>query len=162
MKNSIILPITLTAIYLLLCLGCGKQKFELKRQDYTANNFRIDGFYYNENVRYIYFFYKNGVIMHSGYMENQSISDIEKYFNSYENYKKMYEVPYYWGVFIVEGKTIKLERWISSDGGGYPNLRFNGTVVNDTTLLIDKPSGTNTYNFHQFSPKPDSTNKFIE
>lgn len=92
-----------------------------------------------------------------------------------ENYK---DSRPYWGVFSVDNSRIEIQSWeFASDGGAYPTKIIEGTIVNDTTIHFHKIIGAypnnkggnkrieeinNTYYFRKFSPKPDSSNVFID
>jgi len=82
-----------------------------------------------------------------------------------------------WGIFKINGQSIQIKRWLSGNGQDYPIQTLKGTIINDSTINIfqkigDESSSKNskkktyivdeTYHFRQFSPKPDSTNKFIK
>ncbi len=76
-----------------------------------------------------------------------------------------------WGVFIIEGAIIKIESWTPSE----IKLAYvyEGIILNDTTFHIKESyrirKGNKTdvrikdviYHYKQFSPKPDSTNVFV-
>jgi hypothetical protein len=79
-----------------------------------------------------------------------------------------------WGVFQVNGANIKFERWYPSSGGPLKAYISSGEILNDTTFLITESyrmqkgnktelkDRNETYYFREFSPKSDSTNKFIK
>ncbi|MBW7845753.1 MAG: hypothetical protein H3C45_08955, partial [Bacteroidia bacterium] len=87
--------------------------------------------------------------------------------DSYKKYKSN------WGVFKIEGNFIQFERWYPSDPPLKAYVRA-GTIINDTTFLITESyrmqdgkktevkTRNETYYFKQFSPKPDSTNTFVQ
>lgn len=74
-----------------------------------------------------------------------------------------------WGLFGVTSSTITIQGWRISRCKR-PVVEFRGEVLTDTsfniTTYIDENDESNTVNentyyFKQFSPKPDSTNDFI-
>ncbi len=79
---------------------------------------------------------------------------------------------YDWGVFQIDGTQIKYEKWVASEGP-FSAFTYEGVILNDTTFVINKgyrmmdidkkaPTEVNwEYHFKEFSPKPDSTNRFI-
>lgn len=150
-------------LFLLFNNSCGhRKKFELIREDYLGDNIRLDGFYYNKPELTHFFLYRNG-IMYSSDNTDENFNDLLDYYKNPENYNNVYNLPYYWGVFQIDNKDIKFETWVSGDAfGGYSTRQFDGRIINDTTLIINDQGGSNTFYFHKFSPKPDSTNTFIE
>jgi hypothetical protein len=145
---------------------CEKEELHLKRIDYIGNDIRLDGFYYNEPDKAHFFLYSNGIMYYGGAGFKGQLIDLMKFYSIFENYKNSYQLPYSWGVFIVKSPGIVVEKWVSSDAfGRYTTTQFNGKIINDTTLLINHPAemiGSDTFYFHRFSPKPDSTNNFIK
>lgn len=165
-----------------LASNCSKDKIwkddelSLKKVDYTGNQIRIDGYYYQIKDDYhfdIYFFYNNGIIIAAGGVFN-SIIEMNEYINNeflndmnYQNYKSN------WGVFNINKNIIQFERWYPSDPPLKAYIRA-GTILNDTTFHITESyrmkDGEKTeidvedeiYHFKQLSPKPDSTNSFVE
>lgn len=144
------------------------------------------GYGYNTKIYDCFMIFQNGIyynVMHGGYnpkLKKDSILakidlDIEsviKNQNIYTNTRPN------WGIFKIGNSEIKIERWTFSSGGGtYPRQEVFGKILNDTTVNFyeqDRNSPTQygknkkkekideTYHFRQFSPKPDSTNKFIK
>jgi hypothetical protein len=133
----------------------------------------------------VFFIFKNGIyvkFLYGGY--NQSI-DIKNRISKLDNdvklsnrFKQGIDYKLDWGIFKTSGSEIEIERWATSSGAGaYPTEFFKGEIKNDTTihfhtriaadpLVVNAKKKTfsidETYNFRQFSPKPDSTNKFIK
>ena len=82
-------------------------------------------------------------------------------------------IKFFWGVFNIKNNQILYERWCPSEPP-YRTYVREGNIINDTTFVITKlyrmVNGKKTeeselnevYHFKQFSPKPDSTNKFIK
>ena len=75
-----------------------------------------------------------------------------------------------WGVFKVNSDEIEIETWTSSNGGALKTVVERGAIIDEETFVItsfhnnynEKTSVRNdTFHFKQFSPKPDSTNRFI-
>lgn len=159
------------------CEKVGKDdKLTLDKQDYTGNQLRIDGYYYEkfEGKYYsLYFFYEDGTVLYGdgGFTEKEFIEH-EKQFtnevwlNGVKNYKA------YWGVFNINNDSIAFERWYPSSGGPFPAYLRTGKILNDTTFVITKSVRSKNgkeeqqlnevYHFKEFSPKPDSTNNFVK
>lgn len=136
----------------------------IERQEYNGNNLRIDGLYYLPG-EYYFFLFQNGVYFDGG-STGLNLNAIEElYFNKSFN-KNVYILPYCWGIFNIQGNQINIEKWTSTDAfAPYKTTKFSGQVLNDTTLIINHPAssiGSDTFYFHQFMYKPDSTNKFIK
>ncbi|MDR2914049.1 MAG: hypothetical protein LBV74_04340 [Tannerella sp.] len=182
--NKIKILVMISLYTLLSSSSCGRDennddKLSLAKIAYNGNELRIDGYYCNyyyvdgkSDPRGItpFFLYKNGVIF--GYVGSRvdRIDELEESFRNGE-YVKTAE-KYQWGVFQIEGSKIKYEKWATSEGP-YRAFTYEGTILNDTTFVINKsyrakdagkkdPSEHHwEFHFKQFSPKPDSTNRFI-
>lgn len=165
MKRLRALSLGVIMIVILSGNTCNREKLSLEKQDYSGNALRLDGVYYNNKHLAHFFLYRNGVMFNGGSGFNGHIGDLITYYLNPENYKNAYILPYKWGVFVVNNHDILFEGWHSSDAfGGYPVTRFDGVILNETTLLINHPAkmiGQDTFYFYPFCPKPDSTNVFI-
>jgi hypothetical protein len=132
------------------------------RRDYTGNEFRTDGFYYQKFTSDSYnviFFYKNGLTL-SGGVFGQNLEELnEKILIS--NWEQLEEVPIGLGVFKIEGDIIDYEFWANHDSGCYIPVVYSGEVLNDENLSFDHEDYNNMF-FEQSSFKPDSTNQWIE
>ena len=180
MKNLIIISF----IFLKACVAFEPLTF--KKQEFLGKNLKINGYFYNINNKNEYnafFIYKNGVY-HGGKwrkkidfnVNNLNLLDMD--IKSIYEIEEKYPTYYNWGVFNVNYTNIEIERWVTSSGGGaYPTQILKGEIKNDSTihfhtLIGAHPVNANskkktvnideTYHFRQFSPKPDSTNKFIK
>ncbi|MDR1153883.1 MAG: hypothetical protein LBL04_04160 [Bacteroidales bacterium] len=154
-------------------------RLTLEKIDYNGKELRIDGYYrrydYAGKEKKLhgvtpYILYSNGVILGDVGVPIDRVSEMEECFRNgfYVNNAK----KYYWGVFQINGIQIKYEKWVPSDGP-FSTFIYEGVILNDTTFIInkyyrmkdiDKKSPTEVnweYHFKQFSPKPDSTNRFI-
>jgi hypothetical protein len=166
--------IILSAI--LLCgISCDKMMIEsddvlsLVRQNYIGNELLLNGIYYTEkkNFEGVYYqryaLYRDGVIRDLG--SSQEI-DSPKFLSGNSNAD--------WGVFQIESNGVKFERWYPSSGGPLKAYVREGIILNDTTFQITvsyrNQNGEKTevrernevYHFKSFSPKPDSTNTYID
>ena len=173
MKQFILLIII---FFLTTGVKCSMEKLDLERKDYLEDKIRLDGFYYSKQDFKKFFLYKNGIIFNGGSGFNDvSTVDIVNYYKDSINYKNCYILPYYWGVFQIDNKNnIIIESWVSGDAfGRYTTIKFTGDIFNDTTIILNIPVvystvrkpkeyRTDTFYFHKFNPKPDSTNIFIE
>ena len=151
-------------------------KLSIQRTDYMGDELRLDGYYYliygDGNYITATFFYRNGVILkgNAGLVDN--IEDHENYYiNGYYNDVK--DLKDMWGVFKIVENKISFERWYPRTGGPFHAYVRSGTILNDTTFHItesyrmqngektDVSTKDEIYRFKQFSPKPDSTNVFV-
>ncbi len=152
----------------------------------VGTNLKTDGYYYlitKDNKYNAFFLYKNG-IYHGGNWLNpinfniKNLSELDSKIYPIFSAEEKYPSQYHWGVFTTNYLNIEIERWVTSSGGGaYPTQILKGEILNDSTIhfhtkLEAEPLVANrkkktfkideTYHFRQFSPKPDSTNKFIK
>jgi len=144
----------------------------LEKVDYDGNQIEIGGYYYktyinSEQKLYadVYFLYNNGVIINvGGYIIGEGESSFNKNINNGYSISiaKKYRDNY--GVFQINNTNLKIEKWY----GPYSYVK-DGKILNDTTFVLynnSKEGEVDTigdiYHFKQFSPKPDSTNKFIK
>ena len=172
-----------TALMVVLFFGSCKKWFKdeeltLPKTPYLGNELRFDGYYYLMNpvcnaFQDTYFFYRDGTVLSCGGSnvedslfgyKDEKIRDIISH-GYHQNHKSG------WGVFIMEGDSIAIERWwFATESPGLPVYLLKGVVLNDTTFHITSSTWPKTghvsekddvYHFHTFSPKPDSTNIFI-
>ncbi len=143
------------------------------RQPYGGKEIKTQGYYYcidtvnsgpvhkprKEVVARIYFFYRNGVLYNSNLIFSgfESLEDLFKDKNFVSRFK---EVPYGWGIYLIENGRIKVEAWAPSTGGKHPNFMYNLDVLSDTILYNSYRD--NTFFYKSFDLKPDSVNKFTE
>lgn len=173
---------------LLLCLitlfACKKEskeereahddKLTLQRTNYTGNELRIDGYYYNVwsgGFFHMRVFYGNGTVKNIGSPSSgTTLTEADNHVAAMS--PEIMSKKYGWGVFIINGNAIKLEEWHS---GNTKLMAFTreGTILNDSTFKFTQvyrlvggvktevSTIDETFNFRQYSPKPDSTNQYI-
>jgi hypothetical protein len=83
-----------------------------------------------------------------------------------------HEIKTFWGIFIVENDAITIEYYNSRIIEGLPAYLNTGVILNDTTFVLKEQKRSKdgselqiideTYHFKKFSPKPDSTNKYLK
>jgi hypothetical protein len=142
----------------------------LNLTDNQSSSLKMDGVYLLEDslgVVDLYYFYQNGTLLSRGSVIKK---DLETKLNALsnptnENYKN---IKFLWGVYQIENKQIKFERWYPSDIP-YKALIKEGEILNDTTFIINKAYKSNgqelkilneMYRFRKMSIKPDSINAF--
>jgi hypothetical protein len=163
-------------------LGCNCALFtidddtlQLKREPYTGDELRLDGYYYYafNDSQYVstYFFYRNGICLYGTATEPENLDELEERFKTGKFYNAVKNDQTCWGVFQVDSDKIVYERWTTSSGGFLPAYRYVGTILNDTTFHIDsslRVDGTDgsvygrLFKFKEFNGKPDSTTPFID
>jgi hypothetical protein len=155
--------------------GCVKNDIlTITKSPFLEDNLKTNGYYYNfwhvdsSSMVEINFLYKDGVLLHCG---NNDSSDTYHREVEYQNgtfYKRIKDNKLYWGVYKVEEDSIFIERWYPfRPFGAY---RQSGVILNDSTYhltRIIRVDGTEesqideVFHFKHFSPKPDSTNSFV-
>ncbi len=147
----------------------------LERIPNNSNSLRLDGYYFSEfesdQPRFsIYFFYENGIALFGDNPYVSEIEEEEERMRSGDYYATIEDRKFKWGVYQIIGDEIKIERWYPSDRP-YKTFLERGEIINDTTFRIttfSKPDGSGAevrdelYQFKALTPKPDSTNTFIE
>ena len=164
--------------FILTLVSCSimkDDKIGLNRLDYIDNGVRLEGYYYKELESdvpriSIYFFYRNGIAL---YGEAPSLSNLianEEKFKSGQYYNRVKNNKTGWGVFQINGSAIEFEIWGPNNGGRLKTNLRSGIILNDSTFLINSLFSNydgqttveeDTFHFKEFSPKPDSTNTFI-
>ena len=158
--------------------GCKKwlkdEELTLPKQPYNGDELRTDGYYYQagEKAITVMFLYEDGTMIHAGSVSVQEISQREEMFKNGEFYNHIKNNKTCWCVYRIENDKITTNYWVSPKP--FRCYFEEGTILNDTTFVIQRyyrmENGemteeweTNeTYHFRQFSPKPDSTNMFIQ
>jgi hypothetical protein len=149
----------------------------LDRRSLLNNSFKTNGYYWsnlrdsNEGLKSIYFFYNNGVVLY-GYSFNSNISldSIDKIYRTNGYFNSARKTQTGWGVFHINDDRIKFETWGASNGPAIVVTRL-GQILNHNSFIISNLyngytkkyyAKNDTFYFHAFSPKPDSTNAFIK
>jgi hypothetical protein len=145
----------------------------LIKTPYFGTELRTDGFYYNiwgtDKNCSAFFLYRNGVATYP-----YSVGTIEECEAAFLNGQFLQDIKSdksTWGLFAVNGKTIKLEFLRAYGAPHRYSMTDFGKILNDTTISIyktelqdgstvDDPGET--YHFKLFLQKPDSTNKWIK
>lgn len=151
-----------------------KEKFVLAKRNYNGNELRTDGYYYSIHGSYPFILYRNGVAIGGRFgMNTVSLAELENLIISGEFYNSIKDDVYCWELFEISNNTIKTEYRNSLSGISCRYLSNNfGTILNDTTFVVnsvynrenDQKTQTlnDTFRFKIFTPKPDSTNQYIE
>jgi hypothetical protein len=168
--------IILASFILFLFTNCDEfkdDKMTLHKHPYYGSELRMDGYYYiYDNNTYItpWCFYQDGcLLVISGRRSDLQEADnhiIQMYIRNF-HYK---QVQHHWGVFHINNNNIVMQYY---QGDNYRTIVKveEGHILNDTTFQMtlryrvngeDRESINDVYHFRQFSPKPDSTNKWIK
>lgn len=162
--------------------GCDKARLfsdddlSLAPQAYNGAELRDDGYYYKRSNGMLFgslFFYRNGVCLDVGGTREQ-LEDIDEYITEEILIDDSYrETKVFWGAFQIKSDSIKFESWYPSSGGPLPAYVREGVIINDTTFLITESyrnqndektealPNIQLYHFRAFTPKPDSTNDYV-
>jgi hypothetical protein len=151
-------------------------KLSLERIDYNGNELIIDGYYYKKDPNRpqlsALFLYQNGTILYGSAFNIDNTNEVEERYRNGNYATNAAKYKYDWGVFQINGTQIKYEKWVPTNGP-FPAVTYEGVILNDTTFVINKSyraldAGKKAptehyweYHFKEFSPKPDSTNRFI-
>jgi hypothetical protein len=153
-----------------LFLGCDKlcdiPPLKTKRLAYNGNALRFDGLYHTKDANSLFFLYKNGVGYYWGCVEHTitAIPDRFRCSLDAEMIAAGKKIPYAWGIYLIQQDSIRIETWGQVADCAYETFFQMGKILNDSTLLIQRLRNaaiSDTFYFAAFSPKPDSTNKFI-
>ena len=150
-------------------------KLSLTKTEYTGQQLKIDGYYYTinkfSNKASVYVFFNNGVLLNvGGGFDLTKSNDIENALSSFAFISKLKQDKTAWGLFIVKSDIIEFEHWYHSGGSQKIVYLKSGIIINDTSFQITSSKRTDgselrakneIYYFKEFSPKPDSTNAFV-
>lgn len=70
--------------------------------------------------------------------------------------------PIGWGKYRILGDDLVIEHiWIK--GGSYNVIKYNGKVMNDSTIMVDEyfHNASSTFHFYPLEYKPDSTSRYV-
>lgn len=140
-----------------------------EKTPYPGEHLRTDGYWYSpysstdgDTLYDIHFFYRNGIVRYGG--AGPSLSELET--DALENGEPPRS---WWGLFTISGDQIEFERWYP---GEYETAYIrSGRILSDTTFIItesrrsrggDIQEKNEYYYFRAFTPKPDSTNRYID
>ncbi len=171
--------VNLIKVLLSVCLtwSCSPQKILMPKNVGLTNQLRLDGFYYTSvnpktDAVKIIFLYENGVVLDMFSFDKVDTLFLTKRINE-KYYKDKSQKKSYldWGVYQLNNNQISITSWYPSSGGPLPVFVKKGSVVNDTTFVINWYETTKgkklkdlngVYKFVKFIPKPDSTNTVLK
>lgn len=160
-----------------LAMTCKPTKLMLPQEHNHSDILRLDGYYVTENIfdgeKYylFYFLYRNGILYGGTNVLKEKLNvDKEREILSELRIRSEKSITM-WGVYVIyKDKGIELERW--DPGPPFPpkTIVYQGHILNDKTFVITKYKHyfgnivqvQDTFRFREFSPKPDSINRFIK
>ena len=161
--------------FFLIFSSCLKDNIPLSnREDYFGDQLRIDGLYHQISsdgyIRNVQFYYRNGIKL--DIEVNEDIKDPSALYSILTQEKIEYhrKRKYFWGIFKIKENEFLCERWDTPIDGNYVvKITWTGEILSDTSFIITKivqPQGSiegrAKWYFYPYSPKPDSTNKYIK
>ena len=148
-------------------------KLSQVKAPYTGT-LKTNGYYYldfNSDVsrKLIYILYRDGTILYGGSPPNTGLTAREEEFKNGD--WKTLSVPEktFWGTFKIDGSAITFCQWHLRDGGLLEEYKTYGSIINDSSFVMTGTTRTGQinapidelYHFKPLSPKPDSTNQFL-
>lgn len=168
-------------LVIVLVISCRSSDLTLGYQSNKTKKLKLNGFYWLETPvegdmswYLLHFLYQDGTLLQFGGIKGNNNLNNQDYLAKYIAESKTYinrENRTDWGVYIIDGNRIAFEKWEPSSGGGSKTVVRKGKVLNDTTFVITEKLNhydgkiyhvQDTFRFRAFSPKPDSTNRFIK
>ncbi len=162
-------------IIITLITGCSiisQAPYIQNQEEFPAQSIKIDGFYYykwKDGGYSIKFIYGNGTILSLGGNpdENQSIREIADEIIRRWQESDYQENKYLWGAIFLEEAKFQIKRWQAAGlSPDYVKI-VSGSILGDSSFVIERIKGKRleqprVYQFYPYSPKPDSTNQFIQ
>ena len=173
MKN---LCAKLIIFFFLILYSCWREDDLLRNEriDYFGNELRIDGFYYSYDqgkIINVIFLYRNGIyfLVNSDGKERTNPDEVVTLLTK-EHIERCKTNKVLWGIFLLNGNDILIEKWAFAGPGWKSTVIESGTILSDTSFIITKRNDSRAgnkeavyeYFFYPHSPKPDSTNIFIK
>lgn len=162
MKNALFFLFTT-----LLLTSCDKafkdDELTMDKKPYLGNELKLNGYYYDINpntngIGEAVLLYRDGTMLFCGGSgeEENPFDFIDNLLASSDFINHAQAHKFYWGVFQINDTQLQYERWYQSDGG-LPVGHSEGTILNDSTFIVDDE----VFHFRYYTPKPDSLNDFI-
>jgi len=164
-------------VFLAAACSVYRQAPTLTLENNTSGKIQLDGYFYAKKDNGLYnsiVLYQNGVILEGGSSEiSTGIHSVDSNFLAANNFNNSYDrkIPYIWGIYIIKGNNITLERYnVPAFGESYQTYVDQGHIRNKKQFIITSrkyiktgklEARRDTFNFRPLSTKPDSTNNFI-
>lgn len=168
--QSPFLRIISTLYILLFITSCFDKPLTITKEESVRDleKLRMDGYYLSTSEGeissyHILVLYNNGVLQASNglYEEGEEIEhNVLGRLNAIPSEKG------HWGVFNIRNDGfIEVQYWVGTNKNKYAVSKLNGKILSDTSFFLKHQEYYNsidTFHFRKFTPKPDSTNQFIE
>ncbi len=143
------------------------EELSIGRTSNLQATLKLNGYYHlkYETGYLVLFFYQNGVVYKTNaILDKDDLIALDKDLLEDQNSDSYpTQLHWFWGVYKIEGSTIKINHWLPGTGGAYPAQLSEGRIINPSVIRIPwVDDQLNEFKFRQFSPKPDSTNAFIK
>ena len=155
---------------------CKDDNLMLSQKNYSGEQLNLQGYFFGEanfidNPAFAkaYIFFKNGVTHNS----TEHFNELSAGIGNYEIYPIMRQTKDDWGLFIIQGNSIEIERW-QPGLCGVKTIYERGIIENDSTFILQirefrvegkverKDNLESIYRFRPLTQKPDSTNSFLQ
>lgn len=162
----------LISILLLALVSCFRESTLYLPEENQKGRLKMSGLYYiiKDTTMYSFILYENGLYLYTFGTSCQTvdcqIASIEKY-SERDTKMNFYDYKGSWGIYSILDDRIQINRYFGIGLASYGIQELEGYILNDTTIRFThfnnrKMDEEEIYQFHHFSPKPDSTNKFID
>jgi len=167
------LLVTLVIVFISSCRNDGSADTELFRTAYIGNELDVaSGVYVRRGIDNDlgdpHFFYRDGVSMYTGEISQTKLEE----FRSNGEWGGLFMSKSRYGVFEISDGNIRFEEWLEPVGNDpYKTIVFKGAITSDTSFVITEVINNEreetymrnyVYELERFSPKPDSTNMFVQ
>ncbi len=157
--------------------GCNLQttrdrSISLERVENTSNSLSLSGYYFHKDpigTVTVFFLYSDGTLMYPGSFGDDDFENFEKELRR-SRIAEVKQSKIFWGVYQIRGDSILIDRWHPSNGHYYV-FREKGRIHNDTSFVLtetvrlrgeERIAYSEVFRLKKFSPKPDSTNRWIK
>lgn len=153
-------------LFLVLSLAsCNKyEPLHFPRTPYEGNELRTDGFWYHVSYSQydwmsdwmnLYFLYRDGTLLMATSPSTTNPSEVLIDSISFHGYD--YNKQIHWGLFEVEGDTLKWSKWFWPNPAPGIAVLTTFEIINDTCFKNEREGVEEYYYFYPFDYKPDST-----
>lgn len=171
-KLIILLTILLPLFHSCFWMNTADEEFFNTKTHYRGSEIKTNGYYYSEdydNFTAVLILFRDGVAIQG--IGVDSLIDFENRVISGKFNENISVSIEYWGLYIINSSEIILEAIESVGWTHRISFLYYGEILNDTTIHFyakketysdaEKMIFDETYHYKKFSPKPDSTNSFI-
>lgn len=140
----------------------------LEHEGVDLEKINIDGYFYTEKEYRSpsFFLFKDGTYLYIGGKENCFSFDCMEEFiresTRMNHDQSVYNSKYLWGIYSIDSNRIDIKRYQGIGFASYRIQEIEGQIADSTTIILKRGERYDKYRLHPYSPKPDSTNKFID